>query len=59
MGLTEIAQRLGLSKTYVRELAGRRDFPEPTRLAMGQVWSTADVEDWIARRRPPKAETAT
>jgi predicted DNA-binding transcriptional regulator AlpA len=56
MGLAEIAERLGLSKRYVRELAGRRDFPEPTRLAMGQVWSTADVEAWIAKREARRAK---
>ena len=55
VGLAEIAQRLGLSKTYVRELAGRKGFPDPTRLAMGLVWDRADVEAWIAEHRPPKA----
>ena len=54
MGLAEIAQRLGVSKTYARELAGRKGFPDPTRLHMGLVWSAADVEQWIARNRPPK-----
>lgn len=56
MGLAEIAQRLGISKTYARELAGRRGFPEPTRLSMGYVWSTADVEAWIAKHRPQLAD---
>lgn len=54
MGMAEIAVRLGLSKRYVRELAGRKGFPDPTRLAMGLVWSTADVEAWIKANRPPK-----
>lgn len=52
MGLAEIARRLGVSRSYARELAGRRGFPEATRLTMGQVWSTADVEAWIAKNRP-------
>lgn len=52
MGLAEIAARLGISRTYARQLAGGRGFPEPTRLTMGQVWSTADVEAWIAKNRP-------
>lgn len=56
MGLVEIARRLGISKTYARELAGRRNFPEPTRLSMGHVWSTEDVEAWIAKYRPQLAE---
>lgn len=53
MGIAEIAQRLGISKTYARELALSRSFPEHTRLAMGLVWSTADVERWISQHRPP------
>jgi prophage regulatory protein len=59
MGLAEIAQRLGISKRYARELAGRRGFPEPTRLTMGQVWSAADVEAWIREHRPAKAQGTT
>ena len=56
MGLAEIAVRLGLSKTYVRELSARKGFPDPTRLAMGHVWSTEDVEAWIAKNRPELAK---
>lgn len=56
MGLAEVAQRLGVSKSRARQLAETRDFPDGTRLAMGKVWSTADVEAWIARRRPHLAE---
>jgi len=55
MGLAEIAERLGVSKSYARELAGRKGFPEPTRLHMGLVWSASDVEGWIAKNRPPKS----
>jgi predicted DNA-binding transcriptional regulator AlpA len=58
VGLTEIAERLGVSKSYARELAGRKGFPEPTRLAMGHVWTTADVEAWIARYRPPRQDSS-
>lgn len=54
MGLHEIAERLGVSKSYARELAGRKGFPDPIRLHMGLVWSAADVEAWIAKNRPPK-----
>lgn len=56
MGLAEIAERLGISKTYARELAGRRSFPRGTRLHMGWVWSTRDVEAWIAEHRPNDSE---
>ena len=55
MGLTEIARRLGVSKSYARQLADSKGFPDGTRLAMGQVWSTEDVEAYIARRWPEKA----
>lgn len=54
MGLAEIAQRLGISKTYARELSQQRGFPVGTKLNQGWVWSTADVEAWIAKHRPPK-----
>lgn len=55
MGLHEIALRLGISKRYAREIAGRKGFPDSTRLNAGQFWSTADVEAWIAANRKPKA----
>lgn len=55
MGLAEIAQRLGVSKSWARRLSERRDFPDGQRLTMGQVWDTADVEAYIARRWPAKA----
>jgi predicted DNA-binding transcriptional regulator AlpA len=51
MGLYEIAERLGVSKRYARELAARKGFPDPARLHMGQVWSAADIETWIAKHR--------
>jgi prophage regulatory protein len=59
MGLAEIARRLGISKRYARELAGKKGFPDPTRLEMGQVWSVEDVEAWISQHRPAKAQGAT
>lgn len=57
MGLVEIAQRLGVSKSRARQLADGKDFPAGYQLSMGRAWLTADVEEWIARRRPPKAES--
>ena len=53
-GLAEIARRLGISKTYARELSKQQGFPAGTRLAMGWVWTTADIEAWIAKHRPAK-----
>jgi prophage regulatory protein len=57
MGVAEIAVRLGLSKSRARQIAGGRGFPAPAaRLVMGDVWESADVEEWIARHRPPVAD---
>jgi len=54
MGLSEIAQRLGISKTYARELSKQRGFPAGTKLNQGWVWSAADIEAWVAKHRPAK-----
>lgn len=53
MGVSEIAERLQLSRDRAGELAGRRDFPAPRwRLKMGQVWLADDVDAWVAANRP-------
>lgn len=56
LGLHEIAQRLGVSKSRARQLAAGRTFPEGLRLHQGWVWSTEDIEAWIARNRPQLAD---
>jgi predicted DNA-binding transcriptional regulator AlpA len=56
MGLAEVAERLGVSASRADQIVRQRDFPLGKRLKMGTAWSTEDVEEWIARRRPPKAE---
>lgn len=57
MGVAEIALRLGVSKSRGNQLVREKDFPDPAaRLIMGPVWETADVEAWIARRRPELAD---
>lgn len=53
MGVSEIAERLGISKKRADQLVREKGFPEGKRLRMGLVFSTEDVEAWIARRRPP------
>lgn len=53
VGIAEIAARLGISKSYARELSLRAGFPAGTKLTQGWVWTTADVESWIAKHRPP------
>lgn len=57
MGAAEIAERLGVTRQRAYQITARRDFPEPiAHLAMGQVWDTRDVEEWIKERRPELAE---
>jgi prophage regulatory protein len=57
MGATEIARRLGVGRQRAHAITRDRDFPEPyQKLAMGSVWSAADVEQWIKEHRPALAE---
>jgi predicted DNA-binding transcriptional regulator AlpA len=55
MGIAEIAARLGVGKNWAREITGQKGFPDGTKLTMGWVWATEDVEAYIARRWPDKA----
>jgi predicted DNA-binding transcriptional regulator AlpA len=57
VGVTEIAEMLGVSRQRADQLAGKyADFPAPeVVLSTGRVWSRARVEEWIKRhpdRRP-------
>jgi len=53
MGPAEIQTRLGVSRQRAYIIIGRRDFPEPwAELAMGKVWRSTDVEEWISAHRP-------
>ncbi|GGM27824.1 hypothetical protein GCM10012279_53020 [Micromonospora yangpuensis] len=53
MGAAEIQERLGISRQRTYILINRRDFPAPiATLKMGSVWLKADVERWIAEKRP-------
>lgn len=50
MGLTEIAELLGVSRQRVHQLAQSDGFPEPTaRLSAGLIWAREDVEEWAKR----------
>ncbi len=62
VGVAEIAQRLGVSRQRVSELAGTDQFPEPiARLAAGPIWAEPTllrfVEQWERRpgRKPVRA----
>lgn len=54
MGVSEIAERLGVSKKRADQIVREKGFPEGRRLKMGTAWSTEDVEAWIAKHRPAK-----
>lgn len=57
MGVTEIKDRLGISRNRTSILVYRHDFPRPRwTLAMGNIWWADDVEVWIAENRPELAE---
>ena len=63
VGLAEVADLLGVSKRTATRYAARSDFPKPAaKLAMGPIWLTDDVEDWISRTpvrrgRPPGSKS--
>lgn len=52
MGVSEIAERLRVSKKRADQIVTTKGFPDGRRLKMGTVWSTEDVGEWVARRRP-------
>lgn len=54
MGIFEIAERLGVSKKRAEQIVKQKGFPDGRRLTLGWVFSTADVEAWIAKHRPAK-----
>ncbi len=56
VGLAEIAQRLGIGKSYARQIALGKGFPDATRLSVGLVWDRDDVEAWIRKYRPKLAK---
>lgn len=59
MGLVEIAARMGVSKSRARQYAAEAGFPDGYRLSMGKVWMAADVEAWLAVRRPDLIDPPT
>lgn len=58
MGVHEISVRLGVGRSRADQITREKDFPAGRRLKMGTVWSTADVEAWIKKRRPKPEEPA-
>ncbi|OAA23581.1 hypothetical protein UG55_103515 [Frankia sp. EI5c] len=53
----DVAGRLKVSSERVRQLSHRDDFPEPVgEVGHIRVWAENDVEEWIAKNRPDKAD---
>jgi predicted DNA-binding transcriptional regulator AlpA len=54
VGIKEVAQMLGVSRTRADQLSRRPNFPEPkVRHARVRLWEKTDVQAWInANRRP-------
>jgi predicted DNA-binding transcriptional regulator AlpA len=52
MGVSEIAERLGVTKKRADQIVKEKGFPDGKRLKMGTAWFTSDVEAWIAKYRP-------
>ncbi|MDE0778276.1 MAG: DNA-binding protein [Nocardioides sp.] len=47
MGVTEIAELLGLTRQRVHQLRQSEDFPRPVAdISAGSIWERADVEAW-------------
>lgn len=60
MGVTEVAQLLGITRQHAHRVVRRADFPAPVAtLASGRVWLAEDVEGWEVahRRKPGRPET--
>lgn len=57
MSLSDIIDRLGLSRTYTTSLVNSKGFPDAAyELGGRRVWLAEDVEKWIAENRRPAAE---
>jgi predicted DNA-binding transcriptional regulator AlpA len=57
LNTSAIAERLGVSREWVRRLADRDDFPDPIQqVGRMRLWRSSDVERWIAENRPEKAD---
>ena len=44
----QLAARLGKSKSQIRRLVNRRKLPRPFKIGHTSMWTTAQIENWIA-----------
>jgi predicted DNA-binding transcriptional regulator AlpA len=57
MGVTEIAELLGLSRQRCDQLSRMKGFPDPVaELSSGRVWNTDDVERWAQEAGRQRSE---
>lgn len=55
VGVTEIAELLGVAKISAKRYAARDDFAKPVAvLAGGRVWRAEDVLEWAEKHRPSR-----
>ena len=52
VGLSDVAELLGVSKMTASRYAQRDDFPKAAELARGRVWSRVQVERWAKKTLP-------
>ena len=54
-----VAKRTGLSKTSIRTMAARGDFPKPIPLGLRMVgWVESEVTEWVDQRVRERDEIA-
>ena len=52
VGIKEVADMLGVSRTRADQLSRRPSFPEPrVRHARVRLWEEKDVQDWMKANR--------
>jgi predicted DNA-binding transcriptional regulator AlpA len=53
VGIKEVADMLGVSRTRADQLSRRPGFPEPiVRHARVRLWEDKDIQAWIEANRP-------
>jgi predicted DNA-binding transcriptional regulator AlpA len=53
VGIKEVAEMIGVSRTRADQLSRRPSFPEPkVRHVRVRMWEASDVEAWLDRYRP-------
>ena len=58
MGISEIADLLGVSRQRAHQLTQRSGFPAPAaRLSSGPVWESAEVDTWAKQNPRPGRRT--